>query len=108
MAHRAADMATVEDPAKCFGQSVRGVDRAGDMLQNKVALILPFLNGKMLDVDMPGAGRGFGGIHHEDSGLVVLIQHRRAVLHETEFSEYRAEVFRSLGGCNGGDEFGLG
>ena len=108
MAHRATDMAAVEDPAERFGQSIRGVDRARDMLQNNIALIFPFLNGKMLDVNMPGADRGFGGIHHEDSRFVVLIQHRRAVLHETEFSENRAEIFRSLGGGNGGDEFGLG
>ena len=39
MAHRAADMATVKDPAERFGQGVRGVDRAGDMLQNNVALV---------------------------------------------------------------------
>lgn len=52
MAHQSAGMAMVESRAEGLGERVGGIDDTRDMLENDCTVHLPFLDGKVLDIDM--------------------------------------------------------
>jgi len=71
VAHESAAVSVVESPAKGFCKGVGAVDATGDVGEDALAVGFPFLDGKMLDVDMTGAVGGFARIDHLDRCFVV-------------------------------------
>ena len=72
MAHGMMSMASKKSPAKCFGSMVSNVDDAGDVMDD--AMMLPLLNGKMLNVNVSGIRSGFAFIDHGNGRDVVFIE----------------------------------
>ena len=97
MAHDAACMAAVKNPSQRFGHIIGGVDDAGDVVHDDVASVLPFLDGKMLDVDVPRAFGGHACIDHANGRHVVFVDGGRTKLGVTQFTEDRMEIFGMLG-----------
>ena len=85
MTHHTTDVSVVEDPAKGFGERVRGVDDPRDMLHDDVATLLPTLDGEHLDVNMPTAFGGDAVIDHVDSGHIVFVDDGGVSLGDVEF-----------------------
>ena len=108
MSHGTSDVTLMEYPAKSLGKGIGGVDDARYVFQDDVTALFPGLDGEVLDVDVPGAGSRLGGVDHEDRRLVVFVENGGADLGEPELVEDRAEVNRSLGSGDGGNEFGFG
>ena len=69
VSHGPADVTAMENPAESFGECVRWVDRTRDVFQDDIALVLPLLDGKMLNRNVPGAGCRLSGIDHKNCGL---------------------------------------
>mmetsp|Transcript_88268 Transcript_88268/g.172642 ORF Transcript_88268/g.172642 Transcript_88268/m.172642 type:complete len:84 (+) Transcript_88268:39-290(+) len=67
-------VARVEDPAERFGQIVRRIKDARNMLEDDVTGVLPVLDSKELDEDVAGALGGDTCIHHVDSRLIVTVK----------------------------------
>jgi hypothetical protein len=52
MAHHAAGVTVVKPPTKSFGKGIGHVDDACNMLHENITISAPFLNGKVLDIDL--------------------------------------------------------
>ena len=85
MTHEAANMTMMKRGSKRFRQGIRGVDDTRNVRKNNLIRCLPFLEGKMLDVDMTSARRGTTRINHQDGGSVVFKQRSWAELRVPEF-----------------------
>ena len=108
MTHGTPNMTLVEDPSKGLGERIRGVDDPRNVLQDDIAVLFPFLDGEVLDVNVPGPRGRPGGVDHQDGRLVVLVQLGWTELGETEFGKDGAKVLGGLGAGYGGNKFGLG
>ena len=106
--HEAVGVTMMERSTQRFGEGIGRVDDAGDMFQDNFALGFPFLNGKVLDVDVARARCRAARVDHEDSSSVVFVENGGIRLGITKFGEDGAEIFRDLGGMNGGDELRFG
>ena len=100
-------MTGVEDPTKCFGEVVRGVDNSRDGFEDNVASLAPILNCKVLNVDVARALGRLTSVDHFDRGFIVFIKWSSRLLGETKLTQNRAQVLSNLGGGDGGDEFGF-
>ena len=78
------------------------------MSKGNDAALSPFLNGKVLDIDMSCPRCRSVFVHHGNGGLVVDMHVSRHIAWITELIEDGAEVFNSLGGGYGCNEFSLG
>ena len=107
VSHGPTDVSAVKDPTESLGQRIGGVDDAGDLFKENVAVLLPLLDGEVLDRDVAGAGGRLGSIHHQDRCLVVLVEGGGTELGKSEVAENRAKVLGGLGCCHGGDELGF-
>ena len=105
--HCPANVAAVEDPTEGLCERISWVDDTRDMIKENVAMLLPLLDGEMLDRNVVGAGGWFGSIYHQDRSLVILIEGGGAELWESEVAENRTKVLCGLGCCNSGDKFGF-
>ena len=56
MSHGPADVAAVKNPTESLGKRIGGVDDAGDVFEEDVTMLLPLLDGEVLDRDVTGAG----------------------------------------------------
>ena len=54
----------MKNPTESLGKRIGGVDDAGDVFEKDVAVLLPHLDGEVLDRDVAGAGGRLGRIHH--------------------------------------------
>ena len=108
MAHGTMSMVSKKSPAKCFGGMVGNVDKARDVMHDDDSMMLPLLNGKMLNVNMPGAGSGFALIDHGNGGDVVLVEQCWSFLGNTEFMKDGTKVFGNLGSMHSSNELSLG
>ena len=81
---------------------------ATDVFENKMAIGTPFLDSKVLDVNVTGSFSRFASIHHFDSRSIVDIKGGGSGLSETKLVEDGAEVFSDLSGGHRGKEFRLG
>lgn len=70
VAHHTTAMSVVQNPTKCFGKSVTGVDDTGTMMAGNVDTF-PFLNRKPLDVDVSCTGSRFALVDHGNGGFIV-------------------------------------
>ena len=85
MAHGMASMANKKSPTKCLGSVVGNVDDAGDVMHDNDAMMLPLLDGKMLNVDVSGIRSGFAFVDHGNCRDVVLIERCWALLRDAKF-----------------------
>ena len=58
VSHGSAYVSAVKDPTESFGERISGVYDAGDVFKKDVAVLLPLLDGEMLDRDVVGAEVG--------------------------------------------------
>lgn len=107
MAHDTAGVTSMQDPTKRFGQIVGWIDHTRDVTHHNIARVLPILDRKMLDHDMPGTFGGYAGIHHINGRFVIAIQRGGGSWWQSEFGEDGTEIAGLFGGGDGGIEFGL-
>jgi len=68
---------------------------------------MPFLDGKVLNIDMVTGCHWFAQVNHVDHSLVVFIQDSRRYLGESRISQERLKVLSGLGSGHSGNELGL-
>ena len=68
----------MKDRAKRFSKIVRRVENATNEVHDKIAMFLPILDGKVLDMNMAGPIGRNARIDHVDGRLVVAKQNGRA------------------------------
>ena len=73
MTHQATNMTEVESGAERFSEGVRRIDDTRDVAKDNIAVGLPFLNGKVLNVNMSRTWRRSTCVDHQDCRLVVLV-----------------------------------
>jgi hypothetical protein len=61
----------MQRPAKSLGSLISGIHNTRDMEQSNKLVCTPFLNRKMLDINMPTTRRRFILIDHGDGGQVA-------------------------------------
>ena len=77
------------------------------MAHDNVALLAPFLDCKVLDINVVGMFGRAGGISHIDGGLVTFMKHGRAVLGKAKFVVDNTKILGNFGGTDSSNEFGL-
>ena len=77
MAHASTSMPCMKNPTKRLRQVVTDVDDARTVLQDDVAFVSPFLDGKMLDFDVSCMGGRPILVDHGNCGLIVDEKRRR-------------------------------
>ena len=76
MAHDATCMSLMEHPSQRFGEIVAWVDHTRDMTKDDVALLLPFLDSKVLNINVSRTIGGGSCIDDLDCRHVVLTDRR--------------------------------
>ena len=107
MSHSSAAVSRVQDPAKSFRQVVTEVDDTWAVTQDDVALVAPFLDGEVLDLDMPSARSGTGFVDHGNGSLVVNEERGSTRPNGLELLEHETKVLGGLRACHGSIELGL-
>ena len=77
MAHSTMEVTRMELEGERFSSGIRRIDRSRDMCEQDVAIRAPFLNGKMLDVDVTSTRCWTIVVDHGDSSLVVDVYFSR-------------------------------
>ena len=106
MTHNATCMTLMEDPAKRFGEVITRIENARAESHKDMAGIFPILDGKVLNINVPGAFRGYLGIDHIDSGLVVFINGSRSRWRKAKVSKDGTKVLSLFGSSDSSKEFG--
>ena len=96
MSHAMTDMTGMQDPSKRFGEIVAGIENLRKMLHDEIFLLAPFLDGEMLDVDVPSTGSRTFLIHHMASCHVINEQTCRARSKSVKHSENAAKTLGNL------------
>ena len=105
MTHETTTMSRMHHPSKRLCEIIGRIDDTRDVVEQDVAIVLPLLNGKRLDIDVAGTiGRSFG-IHNLDSRDVIHIDGSGGPLGEAKFCQDSTKVFSCFGGQDGGKEF---
>jgi hypothetical protein len=100
-------MTGMKGPTKGFGFLVRGIQNAGEVADNDQAISTPFLNGKVLDVNVPGPRSGAVLVDHVNGRTIVNVDLGGTGGKIAEILEDKAEVLGGLGCMDGGNKFGL-
>ena len=85
VAHGAASVTLMKDPAEGLGEVIWWVEDTRDEVHDNISSIFPVLNGKMLDVNVAGTLGGHLGVDHVDGGFVVHPDGGSLTLCETKF-----------------------
>ena len=71
MSHAVAGMMGMWDPSKRFGEIVAVIENPMKMLHDQIFVLAPFLDGEMLDVNVPITGsRAFQNDHMESCHII--------------------------------------
>ena len=89
-------MAVMERGTEGLGQRVCGVNDARNMREDNLVGSFPFLEGKMLDVNMTSTRRWAIRVYHQDCRSVILKQRSRTNLRVPKFREDRPKVLPIL------------
>ena len=100
-------MTVEEDVAESLGESVREVDASRDVIKGDDLAGCPFLDGEVLDIDVPGTFGGLAGVCQMTAGDVVSVDHGRTILFDSKFVEDGSEVLDGLGAVDGCHELCL-
>ena len=71
MSHPPTPVSRVQDPAKSFRQVVTEVDDTWAVTQDDIALVSPFLNSEMLDLDVTRTWGRTRFVDHGNRSLIV-------------------------------------
>ena len=82
------------------GKPITIVDDTGTVSHDDLSFITPFLNGKMLDLDVAGTGCGSVFVDHRNRSLIVDEQRGRTRSKCIEFLKNVAEIFGCLHASN--------
>ena len=104
MAHDAATVSLMEDPAQRFCTVIRGVQNAGNMGHHNLLSVLPILDSKVLDINVARTLGWDLGVNHVDGGLIVHVNGGWSLWREAQFSEDGSEVLDLLGSSNSSKE----
>jgi hypothetical protein len=66
--------------SKGFGERICGVNDAGDMGKKYLLIGFPFLDCKMLDVDVAQARGRLACVNHKDGSSIILVERSRSAL----------------------------
>jgi len=81
VAHSSARMTSVQLRAQSFGGLVGGIQRSREMRDHDLLAHAPFLDSKVLNVDVARAGGRLVLVDHGNSSHVVHMENSRARLH---------------------------
>jgi len=73
VSHCTLGLLTVEYPTECLCFVIHGIDYSGNMFHFYFTLISPFLNCKVLNINMSRLGSRFGIIYHIDGSFIIFI-----------------------------------
>ena len=107
MSHETADMTVVKGGTKGLGQRVRRVHDTRDMREDNLAVGLPFLQSKVLYINVASARCRTACVHHKDSRSIILEESRRCKLWLSELEEDRSQVLGDFGGVDSCKKFGF-
>ena len=105
--HCSANVAMMQGPTKTLGEVVSNVDLCGNAIQFDLLLGPPFLDGKCLHSNMPGARGGLGAVDNVDHGLIVFMQERWSFLGKPKLNEDRPKALGHLGSGDSSTKFSL-
>jgi len=106
--HSTASMTAMELKGKSFSGLISGVENTREEGNNKVTASTPFLNGKVLNVDVAGADGGTAIVDHGDGSLIADMKDSGNKGKITKLRKDRAKIFGGFGGMNSSDELSLG
>ena len=98
----------VQDPTESFRQVVTEVDDTWAVTQDDVALVSPFLNSEMLDLDVTRTWGRTRFVDHGNRSLIVNEKGSSTRAEGLELLQHVTKVLGSLCTCHGSVEFGLG
>ena len=98
MSHTAAGMTSMQHTPKSLGKIITGIHRSGEMFHDKVALFAPFLNGKVLDLDVSSTRRGPRFVDHMQRCKIIDQQTGWTRSESAEFVKEETKTFDNLGG----------
>jgi hypothetical protein len=107
VAHNAANVSVMQNPTEGLGLSVCGVYDTRDVCELDVAALSPFLDRKVLNVDVTRAFSRPIRVHHVDGSLVILVKQSRPRWGETKLDENGPQVLGDLGGEHSCYKFAL-
>ena len=90
-------MAQVQGPSESFGRLISHIDNTGQMVHDNNAVASPFLNCKVLDVNMPRVRCGFSLVDHGDGRNVILVQWCRAILQNAKLKQHSTQILSEPG-----------
>ena len=102
MAHSAGRVTGMQLRTQSLGGLVGGIERSRKMGDHNLLTLAPFLNGKMLDVDVTRAGGGFVLVDHGNGRHIVNMENSGTVLLVAQLEKDPAEILGGLGSMDGG------
>ena len=96
MSHATACMARMEHPSKNLGQIIARIENPCEMFHDNVAFLAPFLNGKVLDLDVTSTRCGTVFVDHRFCSLIVDVQQGWCRGQSIKFKEDISKVFCNL------------
>ena len=96
VAQSTTDMAIVKQSSKWFGTGITRINRTSNMKQKKFVTGTPFLDGKMLDINMASTGSRAGVINHSNGSLIIHIHGHMTIRRETKLCQSSAKVIDKL------------
>ena len=82
--HQTSDMSMVQSRSEGLGEGISRVHNPGNVRDVNLATGFPFLDSKMLDVDVTGPGSRSISVNHEDRGGIVFVQCGRLGLWDSQ------------------------
>jgi hypothetical protein len=108
VSHRVPDMTRVKDPTESLGACIGRIDGGWDVKHANDTPGAPFLDSKVLNVDVMRTSSRAIFIDHGDGCLIVFVDMSSSRLRVTKLSQNVAKVLGNFGSMNRGDEFSFG
>ena len=108
MSHPPTAVSRVQDPTKSFRHVVTEVDDTWAVTQDDIALVSPFLNSEMLDLDVTRTRGRTRFVDHGNRSLIVNEEGCSTRAEGLKLLQHVTKVHGSLRACHGSVEFGLG
>ena len=101
------EVMVVKSGTKGLCQRIRRVHNIRDVRENNLAVGLPFLQSKVLDIDVASERCRTVCIHHKDDRGIFLEGSRRRELWLSEHEEDGLQVLGNFGGVNDSKKLGF-
>ena len=87
----------MKDPSKVLGEGISWNDDSRDVLKFHFSTSDPFLDGIVLDINMPCSLCDLVGIRDEDGSHIIFIDHGGSRLRDSKSIQDSRKMFDSLG-----------